>query len=67
MSSAAQHGDRFSSSLAEKRETNRKELSPSAQLGFFPDRGSLTASKEVSVPLDGKLCGSSSKVQERGT
>lgn len=67
MSSAAHHGGRFSSSLAEKQETNRKELSPSVQLGFFPDRGSLAASKEVSVPLDGRLCGSFSKVQERGT
>lgn len=67
VSSAAHHGGRFGSSLAEKQGTNRKELSASVQLGFFPEHCSLAVSKKVPTPLDGRLCGSSSKVQERGT
>lgn len=47
VSSAVHHWGRFSSSLAEKRETNRKELSPSLQLGF---------SQTVSLPRRRCLC-----------
>ena len=67
VSSAAWFWGCFGGSLAEKQEINRKQLSLNVQLGLFPDICSPSASKEVPVPLDGRVCSSTTKVQERGT
>ncbi|KAM9633665.1 uncharacterized protein ACIBXB_015333 isoform 1-T6 [Morphnus guianensis] len=67
LSSAARPQGRFGGSPAETQGINRKELSARVQLRLFPDICSPSGSKEVPVPLDGTVCGSPSRMQERGT
>lgn len=67
LSSAARPRGRFGGSPAQRQRINRKELSARVQLGLLPDICSPSGSKEVPVPLDGTVCGSPSRMRERGT